>query len=102
MYTNTTFVLLALVILIAPYFVNMRVFLKTFLILQIPFCMVNGLLTGSLIENQVVWYNNNENLSFRLGTIPVEDVFYALLMLLLVMIGYQVSLNKKNQKLTFN
>ena len=64
--------------------------------------MVNGLLTGSLIENQVVWYNNNENLSLRLGTIPVEDVFYALLMLLLVMIGYQVSLNKKNQKLTFN
>ena len=42
MYTNTTFILLALVILIAPYFVNMRVFLKTFLILQIPFCMVNG------------------------------------------------------------
>lgn len=102
MYTNTTFILLALVILIAPYFVNMRVFLKTFLILQIPFCMVNGLLTGTLIENQVVWYNNNENLSLRLGTIPVEDVFYALLMLLLVMIGYQVSLNKKNQKLTFN
>ena len=80
----------------------MRVFLKTFLILQIPFYMVNGLLTGSLIENQVVWYNNNENLSLRLGTIPVEDVFYALLMLLLVMIGYQVSLNKKNQKPTFN
>ena len=102
MYTNTTFILLALVILIAPYFVNMRVFLKTFLILQIPFCVVNGLLTGSLIENQVVWYNNNENLSLRLGTIPVEDVFYALLMLLLVMIGYQVSLNKRKQELTFN
>ena len=63
--------------------------------------MVNGLLTGSLIENQVVWYNNNENLSFRLGTIPVEDVFYALLMLLLVMIGYQFSINKKKEPLTF-
>ena len=61
------------------------------------FSIVNGLLTGTLIKNQVVWYNNNENLSIRLGTIPVEDIFYALLMLLMVMIGYQISLNNNNK-----
>ncbi len=97
MYTLTTFILLSIVIFIAPYFVNMRIFFKTFLILQIPFFMVNGVLTGSIIENQVVWYNNNENLSIRLGTIPIEDVFYALLMLLLVMIGYQLGLKRQKQ-----
>ena len=76
----------------------MKLFLKTFFILLIPFSIVNGLLTGTLIKNQVVWYNNNENLSIRLGTIPIEDIFYALLVLLMVMIGYQISLNNNKSK----
>ena len=73
----------------------MKIFLKSFVILLLPFLIVNGLLTGSLIEDQVVWYNDSQNLSIRIGTIPVEDVFYALLMLLLVMFGYQFTLYKK-------
>ena len=43
--------------------------------------MVNGILTGSYIENQVVWYDNTENLGIRLFTIPLEDIFYAFNML---------------------
>ena len=97
-YTFFTFILLSIVLPISPYFINMKLFLKTFFILLIPFSIVNGLLTGTLIKNQVVWYNNNENLSIRLGTIPVEDIFYALLMLLMVMIGYQISLNNNKSK----
>ena len=96
-YTFFTFVFLAIILPIAPYFINMKLFLKTFFILLIPFSIVNGLLTGTLIKEQVVWYNDNENLSIRLGTIPIEDIFYALLMLLLVMIGYQISLNNKTK-----
>ena len=57
-------------------------YLLTFLIMLIPFFIVNGVLTGSLINNEVVWYNNNENLGIRLGTIPVEDTVYAFTLIL--------------------
>ena len=56
-------------------------FFITFLIILIPFFIVNGILTGSFIENEVVWYNNDENLDIRLFTIPVEDAVYAFNML---------------------
>jgi lycopene cyclase domain-containing protein len=49
----------------------------------IPFFIVNGVLTGSWIENQVVWYNNAENLGLRMGTIPAEDSIYAYSMILM-------------------
>lgn len=48
----------------------------TFLIILIPFVIVDGILTGSCIEDEVVWYNNNENLGLRFFTIPVEDFAY--------------------------
>ena len=57
-------------------------FFITFLFMLIPFFIVNGILTGSGIENQVVWYNNNENLGIRMFTIPVEDSIYAFTMIL--------------------
>lgn len=49
----------------------------TFLIMLIPFFIINGILTGTGIPNEVVWYNNNENLGIRILTIPVEDIIYA-------------------------
>lgn len=62
---------------------QLQVFYITFLIILIPFFIVNGILTGSFIDEQVVWYNNAENLGIRLGTIPVEDTAYAFSMLFL-------------------
>lgn len=58
-------------------------FLLTFLVMLIPFFIVNGVLTGSWIDNQVVWYNDAENLGIRIGTIPVEDSIYAYSMILM-------------------
>lgn len=55
----------------------------TFLIILIPFFIVNSVLTGTFIEDEVVWYNNSENLGIRILTIPVEDFSYAFSMILL-------------------
>jgi lycopene cyclase domain-containing protein len=48
-------------------------FYITFLLIIIPFFLVNATLTGTFIEEEVVWYNNNENLNSRVFTIPIED-----------------------------
>ena len=58
-------------------------FYLTFLFMLIPFFIVNGILTGTGIEGNVVWYDNEENLGIRLGTIPVEDSAYAFSLILL-------------------
>lgn len=57
-------------------------FFVTFLILLIPFVVVNAILTGTGIDEEVVWYNNQENLNIRLLTIPIEDFAYAFSMIL--------------------
>ena len=57
-------------------------FYFTFLIILIPFIIVNGILTGSGINEEVVWYNNTENLGIRVLTIPVEDFGYAFSLIL--------------------
>jgi lycopene cyclase domain-containing protein len=75
-------------------------FYITFLIILIPFFIVNGILTGSFIENEVVWYNNDENLNIRLFTIPVEDAVYAFNMLypgLLLIEFFKKKFNKEQK-----
>lgn len=73
----------------------LNTFFITFLIILIPFAIVNGILTGSFIDEPVVYYNNAENLGIRLGTIPVEDVGYAFSMLLMTLVLMKKS--KKNE-----
>lgn len=59
------------------------------------FFIVNGILTGSWIDEPVVWYNDSENLGIRIGTIPFEDAFYGFLLIALVIDLYRYLQNKK-------
>lgn len=62
---------------------NPLVFLVSFVGSLVPFFIVDGLLTGSWVAQPIVNYNDAETLGFRLGTIPVEDIFYGMLLVLM-------------------
>lgn len=57
----------------------MNRFYLAYLVSLIPFYIVNGILTSV----PIVSYNNAENLAIRVGTIPVEDHFYLMSLLLM-------------------
>lgn len=58
-----------------------RRFYISFIVIYIPFFLVNSALTGMFTDNPVVFYDNNENLGIRVGTMPLEDSFYCFSML---------------------
>ncbi|MEZ4757223.1 MAG: lycopene cyclase domain-containing protein [Flavobacteriales bacterium] len=60
----------------------------------IPFFLVNGILTGWLLDEPIVWYNNAENLGIRMNTIPIEDSQYLLFFLLLTITFYERPLKR--------
>lgn len=70
-------------------------FIVTFLIAIIPFIIVNGVLTGMFTENPVVWYNENHIMGPRIGTIPIEDIFYNFFMLFPITALFQRFSRKK-------
>jgi len=78
------FLLLHLVVLKKPYWSRL---VFAYLVILVPFFIVNGILTGTGLENPLVWYNDSENLGIRLLTIPIEDSIYGFLL-----IGSNISL----------
>jgi len=85
-YTSVTFLSTAAFLAIVqwkwkPAFLGRFYF--SFAVVLIPFFIINGILTGSFISEPVVWYNNEETLGVRIGTIPLEDTFYGMLLLLI-------------------
>jgi len=79
-YTFSAGALAAIILLAAVMKKNLpsaKTFYYSYLVLILPFLLMNGVLTGSGLEEPVVWYNNRENLALRFGSIPVEDFVYA-------------------------
>jgi lycopene cyclase domain-containing protein len=91
-YTSLTLISTSLLLLIFKFVLRVHWLPRLLIIypiLLIPFFIVNGILTGSGLEQPVVWYNNSENLGIRLFTIPAEDVIYGLEMMLLNLFFYE-------------
>ncbi|AFL83495.1 lycopene cyclase domain protein [Belliella baltica DSM 15883] len=100
-YTSVNFIVAAVVLSI-HYIVLKTKFLGrfylTYLVSLIPFLLVNGVLTGSFIDEPVVKYNDMENLSIRLFTIPIEDTVYSMTLLLMTISIYELIKSKKTIK----
>lgn len=82
LYTFTTFLGLSLFLLFLLFKkVNLSYHYLSYLFILPFFLISNGILTGSYLENPIVWYNNLENLNIRFLTIPIEDTFYGMLLI---------------------
>jgi lycopene cyclase domain-containing protein len=92
-YTFVTFLSTSIFILISVYIFKTQYldkFYISYLIIFLgPFLLVNGILTGSFIIDQVVWYNNSENLGIRVFTIPIEDFIYGFLLYIMNVTLYE-------------
>jgi len=75
-------------VLLLVLFVNHQIisrFYITFLFILVPFIVVNGILTGTFLDEPVVWYNPHEYLGIRFITIPLEDFVYAFSLIVFVL-----------------
>tara|TARA_B100000579_G_C22134421_1_gene533508 strand:- start:220 stop:477 length:258 start_codon:yes stop_codon:yes gene_type:complete len=70
--------------------INYNIFYTSFILIMIPFTIVNGALTGLFYEQLVVWYNNSENTGIRLFTIPIEDIIYAYQLILSNLVIFKI------------
>ena len=70
-------------------------FLVSFAIIFFPFLIVNGFLTAI----PIVVYSNEENLGIRIYTIPFEDIFYGMLLIMMDIAIYE-KLRNGNESLT--
>ena len=95
-YTSWTFILnaifIAAIFLWKSFFLrfNCVVFLLSWLVILIPFLVVNGFLTAI----PVVLYNDAENLGIRISTIPIEDIFYGMLLAMMNIVIYEKLRNR--------
>jgi lycopene cyclase domain-containing protein len=96
-YTSFTFISLGLISFALKFIAKVNWFgkvISVYIVLIIPFLIVNGILTGTGIKDAVVQYNNSEIIGLRLLTIPIEDLFYGLELFLLNVFFYKKFANQ--------
>lgn len=97
-YTSWTFifngVFISLLYVCRKFFASFdaTLFLISYAVILLPFLLVNGFLTAI----PVVLYNDAENLGIRIYTIPFEDTFYGMLLVLMIIVLYEKLSSKKN------
>lgn len=100
-YTASTFILTSLFIAIILSCRNFfrdfhtNAFFISYGVILLPFLVVNGFLTAI----PVVLYNDTENLGFNIYTIPFEDVFYGMLLVMMNIALYEKLKNRKKGKM---
>ena len=93
LYTSITFASTGIVSMVITFFTRFNSFGKAitvYAVLLIPFFIVNGLLTGTGLQEPVVLYNDAENLGIRILTIPIEDSIYGFELVLLNLFLFQL------------
>lgn len=82
-------------------------FAFSYLIILIPFLISNGILTGiefwnypvlnaapDGVTDQIVWYNNDHNLRFRILSVPIDDTLYGFLLIGMNVAIYEVLIKR--------
>lgn len=103
-YTFICLFFLSMILLIISFYkhkVNYNLFYTNFTLMLIPFTIVNGALTGSFLGQTVVWYNASEILNVYFATIPIEDVAYCFLLILINVIFYEYFDSKDRNQYIF-
>lgn len=96
-YTSWTFifnaVFIAAIYIFKNYFKRFKAiaFLVSYAICLVPFLIVNGFLTAI----PVVLYNDVENLGIKIYSIPFEDTFYGMLLVLMNIVLYEKFKNRQ-------
>ncbi len=91
-YTAVTFFSLAAILAATAWIFKFRRLVRFYIvyaILLLPFLVVNGILTGLWLSEPVVWYNEMEIIGFRILTIPFEDIFYGMELILINVLLYE-------------
>jgi len=81
----STLLLVLIYTLLMPIKLDMGQFYLAYLVSLVPFYIVNGILTAI----PIVAYANTENMGLRIGSIPFEDHFYSMSLILLNLLFYQ-------------
>lgn len=100
-YTFIVFLVLPLILLLSYYFARevVKYYFAIYPILLIPFFIINGILTGTGIEQAVFDYNSEAIIGLRIFSIPMEDMFYNFSLILspLVLTHLFETRSKKNK-----
>jgi lycopene cyclase domain-containing protein len=101
LYTCASFMSIAIACLLAfrSKLLSAIAFYIYYMIIMIPFLIFNGILTGSFLHRVVVFYNDSENMGVRILTIPFEDIFYGMAMILLNILAFEYFLKRNKVSL---